>query len=403
MLARVFLLFLLLMPCLAAAEAKTPLPVRIGVLTDMSGGMANAAGLGSVEAAQLAVEDLWKTEGEANNGTRQVVVINADYQNRGDLAQHISESWLQEQGVDVVVDVPNAAIAKKLSDLFSHHNRLLFTSLRGPDAHQNACAPHTLSWLYDRRTLTQNLISSLLAEGKKNWYILGNDDMYSTHVTRHAREVVLAGGGKVVGEAQFGKRLQGLDMVLEQIGKIHADIIFLAFDRPDILHVLKHWPRTAPQGLPPLAMTPLFITDVHELDQDGLPAFYTIAPFYWKQDGASQDWARKFSRRNRGAMPTEIQASVYASSRHYLEYISSPGENSPLAIMTRMKASMLNDPLFGASKVRADGLVMHRLHLLAYQPAGQRDTPWDYFKIVRTTPPSALTLPEEIDCRLKAD
>lgn len=389
-----FVLCLFLVFFSGHALAEVP-PVRIGVLTDMSGSMAGAAGLGSVEAAQMAVEDMWKKQG---TNPRQVIVINADYQNRSDLAAHISESWIEQQGVNAVFDAPNPVIAHKLDELFKKNDRLLFTSCRGPPMHESPCPTHSMAWLYDRRTLTQNLIDELLAIGKKRWFILGNDDIYSMHVIRHAKDAIREGGGIVAGEALFGKRISGLDMVLEQSQKQNADIVFLAFDRPDILHILRNWPPSHMDGYAPLAISPLFISDVHELDARGLPPFYTISPFYWNQDEATQKWAKKFARRTRGSMPSELQASVYVSVKHYLEALPADRTSTPSAVLARFKSAPLEDSLFGTSQMRGDGFLMHRLHLLAFRPKNERSEEWDYFKIIRTTQPEQLSLPEPMKC-----
>lgn len=388
-------LFLLLTIFAATPLRAEPAPVRIGVLTDMSSGMAGAAGFGSVEAAQLAVEDFWKQQTAEKGTAPKVVLINADYQNRADLAQHISESWLRQQGIQAVVDVPNPAIAQKLESLFHEEDRLLLSSCRGAAMREQACSGNSFSWLYDGATLTQNLIAALLAENKKRWFILGSDDMPGAHIVRHAKAAIAKGGGELAGEAFLGRRMNGLSMVLEQIGKGHADVVFMAFERPDILHLLRNWPQTP--SLPPLALSPLYITDVHDLQEKGLPAFYTISPFYWAQNEASSAWAKKFARRSRGAMPSELQASTYAAVKHYLAAQQDEGVR-PSDILAHFRAGPLEDPLFGTSHVRTDGLVLHRLHLLAYLPPENRDGPWDYFKIVRSMPPGELQLPETVKC-----
>jgi branched-chain amino acid transport system substrate-binding protein len=53
-------LFLALAPTCASSQSK---PVKIGVLNDQSGVYADDQGIGSVIAAQLAVEDFWRKPG----------------------------------------------------------------------------------------------------------------------------------------------------------------------------------------------------------------------------------------------------------------------------------------------------------------------------------------------------
>lgn len=368
--------------------------IRIGVLTDMSGGMAAASGLGSVEAAQLAVEDL----GSSVNG-RPVIVINADFQNRGDLAQHISESWINKQGVDVVVDVPNGPIAARLQDYFKEQKKILLTSSPSSTRFRDAsCHGHSLSWLYDRDTLTVNLIQALIDDNKKRWFIVKNDDGYSNDLTKIAKKRIIDGGAELVGEAQFGRRMSGMQIILEQAEAVKADILFLAFDRPEVLHLLNHWPNSGKAAALPVAFTALSLCDVHELGSKPVPLLYTISPFYWNQDNATRDWSNKFAGRNRGAMPTDIQASVYSSVRHFLQSLKVAPTDVATHVLTHMKSAKLDDPLFGASQIRGDGLVAHRLLLLSSIKDNERSKPWDIYKIVRTVSPQHVILPTETIC-----
>ena len=379
----------------APLQAAADNAVRIGVLTDMSGGMASASGLGSVEAAQLAVEDL----GSSVNG-KPVVVINADFQNRGDLAQHISESWINKQGVDVVVDVPNGPIAARLQDYFKEQKKILLTSSPSSTRFRDAsCHGNSLSWLYDRDTLTHNLIQALVDEKKKRWFIIKSNDGYSNDLAKVAKKRITDSGAELVGEAQFGRRMSGLPIILEQAGAVNAEVVFLAFDRPDVLHLLNHWPLNKDQGSIPVAFTALSLCDVHGLGVKAIPSLYTISPFYWNQDNVTRDWSNKFAARNRGAMPTDIQASVYSSVRHFLQSLKASQTDTATDVLSRMKITALDDPLFGPSHIRSDGLVAHRLLLLSSLKENERSKAWDVYKIVRTVNAQNVILPTQTICK----
>ena len=89
--------------------------------------------------------------------------------------------------------------------------------------------------------------------------------------------------------------------------------------------------------------------------------------------------------------------------RHYLTNISADKKDDMHAIVARMKAKPLSDVLFGASQIRQDGLVMHRLLLLQSKAVNERDSAWDYFKIIKTIPSSKLYLPELSSCVQKSE
>jgi branched-chain amino acid transport system substrate-binding protein len=366
--------------------------IRIGVLTDMTGGMAALSGKGSVEAAEMAIEDFSARTKEA----RAVSLISADYQNRGDLAQHISEDWINKQGVDVVVDVPNASITSRLQDLFKEKNRLMLTSCPST-APGNMCSSSGISWLYGLDVLTANLVQALLLEKKTRWFIIGQDDPYSQDMAAQVIKLLRKAGAKIVGEAQLARRMAGLDIVLQQIDPNNTDVIFLAFDHPDLLHLLRRWP-TRKIGVP-LALSALHTTDIMTVRPDIFP-IYIITPFYWEQDAVAMKWSASFAARNEGLPPSAIQASVYSSVLHYLKAAHETPNAEPATLMAYMKKTPLDSVPFGPSQVRGDGIVAHRLHLLLSKAPSERTAAWDYFKAVRTLQPNELLLPPEMKCDL---
>src|ERR1700742_509007 len=86
--------------------------VRVGVLNDISGIFQDTNGMGSVEAARMAAEDF-------NGGAKniKVEIVYADHQNKGDVGVAIARKWLDVEGVDAIVDVPNSAVGLAVNTL----------------------------------------------------------------------------------------------------------------------------------------------------------------------------------------------------------------------------------------------------------------------------------------------
>ena len=74
-------------------------------MNDMSGVYADYQGIGSVIAAQLAVDDY-----SAKLGV-PVEIVSADHQNKPDVGAAIARKWFDEDHVDVIMDLPNSAVA----------------------------------------------------------------------------------------------------------------------------------------------------------------------------------------------------------------------------------------------------------------------------------------------------
>src|SRR5207244_10486998 len=89
--------------------------VRVGVLNDISGIFQDTNGMGSVEAARMAAEDF------AGGGENiKVEIVYADHQNKADVGSAIARKWLEVDGVDAIVDVPNSAVGPPINSLLRH-------------------------------------------------------------------------------------------------------------------------------------------------------------------------------------------------------------------------------------------------------------------------------------------
>ncbi len=109
-----------------ASVAGAQEPIRIGVLNDQTSVYADFQGKGSVLAAQMAVEDYG---GKAAG--RKVEVIFADHQNKPDVGSVVARKWLDQDGVDLIVDIPNSAVALAVNEIVRQRNKVLTGSGAG--------------------------------------------------------------------------------------------------------------------------------------------------------------------------------------------------------------------------------------------------------------------------------
>ncbi len=108
---------------LARRSRAADRPIRIGVLTDMTGAYAANTGPGSVLGAQMAVEDFMR----AHPGV-QAEVVQADLQLKPDVALAIAADWYDNKAVDVVTDVPLSSAAFAIGDLAKQKDKVaIFT------------------------------------------------------------------------------------------------------------------------------------------------------------------------------------------------------------------------------------------------------------------------------------
>ena len=97
--------------------------IKIGVLNDMSGPYMNTGGPTSVVCCKQALEDF----GVSGKGLN-VEVINADHQNKPDLAVSIARQWFDRDGVDMILDVPTSSVALAVQAVAREKNKVYLNS-----------------------------------------------------------------------------------------------------------------------------------------------------------------------------------------------------------------------------------------------------------------------------------
>ena len=153
------------------------------MLNDVSGVFADYQGPGSVLAAQLAVADAGTV------GGRAIEIVSGDHQNKPDVGMTVVRRWLDQDGVDVVMDVPNSAIALAVSQFVSERNKVFIgvgagtADLTGP-----RCTANTLHWDYDTWQTSQALGRAITERGGKTWFTLAADYAFGADLEQHPIE-----------------------------------------------------------------------------------------------------------------------------------------------------------------------------------------------------------------------
>ncbi|MFH6785312.1 MULTISPECIES: ABC transporter substrate-binding protein [Methylobacterium] len=368
----------LLAPAFAAER-----PVKIGVLNDMSGPYADYQGQGSVIAAQLAIEDFAKQAG------RPVELVSADHQNKTDIGASIARRWFDQDGVDLIVDVPNSAVALAVSNLAREKNKVFIGSGAGTaELTGKQCSPNTVHWTYDTWSLGHALAKALVQQGGKSWYFLTADYTFGKDLEGSAAEEVKAMGGSVKGTSRHPLGTADFSSFLLQAQSSGADVIGLANAGDDTSNALK---QAAEFGIAPgqrLAGLILNITNMPALGLKATQGVYIVTPYYWDLNDGTRAFAARYAARHpRHAMPNDMQAGVYSAVEHYLKALGTVKDaGDGRAVVAAMKAMPTDDPIFGKGRIREDGRKLHPMYLLTTKTPAESKGGWDYFKPVRTVP-----------------
>ncbi|WP_373454430.1 ABC transporter substrate-binding protein [Bordetella genomosp. 9] len=375
--------------CVGTASADDSQGIKIGVLTDMAGVTADATGKGSVEAARMAIEE--------TGGTllgKPVTLVYADHQHKPDVGSSIARTWYDTQGVDVIVDVPNSAVALAVQALAAQKKKLLLISSAGTTAVTQAqCSPYTVQWTYTTYALARGTASAVVQEGLKSWFILASDYAFGKQLAADTSSVVNANGGKVVGTVYHPLNASDFASFLLQAQSSRAQVVALANAGGDTISAIKQAAEFGiVQGGQKLAAMLLLDTDVNSLGLPAAQGTYLTMPFYWNQNDGTRAFSTKFQARV-GHPPTFLQAGVYGSVRHYLQAVKAAGTTDSDAVMRKMKQMPIDDAFSMNARIRDDGLVVRDMLLAQVKPPAQSTQPWDFYNIVRRIPGDSLAWP----------
>jgi branched-chain amino acid transport system substrate-binding protein len=384
---------LLALACIAAlmgAPAARAQNVKLGVLTDLGGPYADSSGQGAVEATRMAAEDL-----KAELGSHHVDVISADHESKPDIGAAIARKWLDTENVDAIVNVPNSAIALAVQNVTRERKKIfLITGGATAELTGKQCSPYSAHWTDDTYSLSTGTTRAVMARGNADtWFLITADYAAGHGLASAAKAVILANGGKILGEAQHPFNTDDQSSFLLQAQASGAKVIALANAGTDTINSIKqaHEFHIGGNNQTIVAMA-LFITDVHSLGLEVSQGLYLTAGFYWDTNDATRAWSRRFYDRI-GRMPTREQAETYSAVRHYLRAVIATNATDAATAMAWMKANPVDDFYAKGARLREDGRLLHPIYLLQVKPPGESKYPWDYYKILATLPPEQAFRP----------
>ena len=357
--------------------------IKIGVLNDRSGVYADLSGEGSVIAARMAVEDF-----DAATKGINVEIVSADHQNKPDIASTIAREWYDQDGVDMIADVPTSSAAFAVNDVTRDKNKIFMDSGAGSaDLTGSKCSPNTVHWTYDTWALAHGTGSAMVQEGFKKWFFITADYAFGQALEKDTSAVVTAAGGEVVGAVRHPFPGTDFSSYLLQAQASGAQVIGLANAGGDTVNTIKQAAEFGiTQAGQSLAGLLIFITDVHALGLETAQGLVLTEAFYWDLNDDTRAWSKRFAEQNGGNMPTMVHAGVYASVMHYLKAVEATGGKETAALMDWMKANPSQDPLFGEGTIRADGRHVHDMYLFKVKSPAESKGPWDYYNLMATIP-----------------
>jgi branched-chain amino acid transport system substrate-binding protein len=358
-------------------------PVKLGVLNDQTGLYADLTGMGSVYATRMAVEDYGgKVLG------RPIEIIFADHQNKPDVGANIARQWIENEGVNVILDLPNSAVGLAVREVTRTHDAVdINTGAATSDLTGKACSPHGVHWSFDTYGLAATTGRALVKQGGDTWFFITADYAFGHALERDATAIVVAGGGKVVGAVRHPLNTADFSSFLLQAQASKAKIIALANGGGDTINAVK---QAAEFGLgrgndQRLAALLLQFPDTHALGLEAAQGLTASETFVWDLDDKTRAWTKRFLALNGGKPPSMIHAGTYGATLHYLKAVAAAGTTDATKVVAKMKELPIDD-FYTKGTVREDGRVMRPYYLLQVKKPSESKYPFDYLKLLATVP-----------------
>ena len=367
-----------------AAFGQDAKPLKIGVMNDMSSVYADYQGVGSIIAAKLAVDDY-----SAKLGT-PAEIVSADHQNKPDIGSAIARRWIDAEGVDVIMDLPNSAVALAVLNIVSEKNKAAIGSGAGTSALTGVkCSKNFIHWTYDTYALGTGIGKALTEQGGKTWFFIAADYAFGKDLRDNCAAAVEAAGGKVVGDTRHPLNTADFSSYLLQAQASGADVLGLANAGGDLNTTIKQAAEFGLTKKQRLAGLILNVTNIPALGLEAVQNSTICTGFYWDMNEGTRAFAKRFQAAHpKAMMPNDMHAGMYSATAHLLKAMAvTKSAADGVKLIDQMKAMPTDDPLFGQGSIRIDGRKLHPMYLLGTKTVAESKGDWDYFNVLATIKP----------------
>jgi branched-chain amino acid transport system substrate-binding protein len=377
---------------IAAATALSPLRSRaqakpvitIGVINDQSGPYRDLNGPTSVICTKQAVQ-------EFNAGGFDVKVVDADHQNKPDIAVSIARQWFDQNGVDVVMDCAASSAALALATLCKEKNKVMIaTSTATSDLSGKACTPNSIHWVYDTYMEAKSTGGAMVKAGGDSWFFIYPNYAFGEAVQRDTGRFVREAGGKVLGAEPYPfPETTDFSSFIVKARSSGAKILGFCGAGADLINVVKQAAEFGVGQTMSVAALVAYTQDVRSIGLELAQGLKLSESYYWDLN----DRTRSFQNRIKDKVslwPNMAQAGNYSCTLHYLKAVQAIGAAAAkadgAATVAQMKRMPTDDDCFGPGRIREDGRKIHPAYLFEVKKPSESKQSWDLYKLIGTTP-----------------
>ncbi len=372
-------------------------PVKIGLLSDVGGPYRDVGGPGNRYAAEMAVEDF----GGALLG-RPLQVMQADDQNKADIASALAREWLDDRGVDVLADGGGSSAGLAIQEVARQRKKIYLMSTPTSTALiGKQCSPYGFQFAASTYALAKGVGSELVKAGGDTWFFITADYEFGYSLQRDTEEFIKQAGGRVLGSVRAPLGTADFSQYFLQAQASGAKVIGLANAGADLQNCIKQAAEfgVAKRGQR-LATLLMIVSDVLSLGQDVCEGLVLTNSFYWALSPKTRVWGERYAAKM-GKPPNEYNAGAYAAVTHWLKSAKEAGTLDGDAVAAKMRELPVNDVYNENVRILPNGCVPHTMYLWEVKARSASEYKWDAFKRISTIPsPGAYPPPSLFGCPL---
>lgn len=374
--------------------------VVIGVINDQSGVYKDASGPNSGAAVQMAIDDYKAKHGD-QGVAKSIELIQADHQNKADIANTKSQEMYDRQNADIILDVPNSAAALAIANQAQAKKKLYINISAGTTALiGDKCNKYTFHYAYNTAMLAKVSASTIVKGGGSRWNIVYPDYAFGQDMNKSFSNEVQQAGGSVGQSIATPFPSDNFATFITKAGEGNPQVVASMHAGGDLINFVKQYNQSSIKDSTQLAVGLMFITDIHSLGLDQFAGTKFAETWYWNADAENRQWADKFMAKT-GTRPTFAHAANYSAATQYLEAVQAKGTDNPDEIIKDLEGKKINDAYLRNGEIRAaDHAVVHDAYLAQVKTKDESSEPWDVEKILETVPANEAYAAPNPACRI---
>lgn len=372
-------------------------PVRIAVLTDMSGPY-SAITASNVDAAKMAVENF----GGSVLG-KEIELLYRDFQLKPELANQMASELYEKQKVDAIFDCPNSTAALAVSNKAKQNKKLFFSITSGTTRHTGKdCNKYTFDWCYS--TYMQATAVGLWAAqniGKK-WFAITADYEWGYDLLKHFKNALKKKQGTFLGNEMAPLGTADFTRHLLKVKKAEPDVLLVLNAGRDTIGVVKEAIRMGLKEKIAFILPSLYIGGLEAAGEDIFAGDYGAVSWYWEIDNPGsqkfvENWFKQFNR-----PPSTFNAGTYSAVTQFLEAVKRAGTKNVKKVVEQLEGHTFNDIFANPGLIRAeDHMQVGTAYIVKVKKAKDVKKPYAHYEIVgQVSAQDAYMDPKDKDCNM---